>query len=568
MLMKKSLLALTLSATLVAGAQTTTPNVTLNWATPVFAKTTAGDYDVSKAYGATLLEDGSYIAAITSNKASEINIFNTKIELSNDGTVTFPTNLTIVKWDSNGNLKWHFSSTVGVINKIDDNFTPVVVPGKDLALFAFAARFNASATEGENLNEIFKITDATGAEFSVPMECPSNYRPNKYILMFFKPSDGAIVSLKTIESEYSTNVENKYIYNPLTVANAVASSDAFYLTGYAMTKTTFADDISFTPSVPSDWNGTSGYEASFTVKYDLTGKAIKLVTDVATTDGSEKNAIIGTDGTYFYTVGSTGKTVYGFAYNRDLVKIGELNFPLTGASDGKITLQLRQINVSATGIYVTGAIKGGFEGTDLSTATLGDTGNHGFVAHINPITKKIVGGYVDPLSISAYYGCYLINGTYFVPGYNLSGKIAYLQPLTNNWTAENKITLLTSSSTVTMVPSCFDSSNKRLVTSTVSNGNFKIGDTMLSTDINKNSSVYACFTIDNGAGVDNVTANENGVKVAGGNGCINISTNAPAQVNIYNLAGICVKSVNVDGECTVDLAPGFYIADGKKVAVK
>ena len=58
------------------------------------------------------------------------------------------------------------------------------------------------------------------------------------------------------------------------------------------------------------------------------------------------------------------------------------------------------------------------------------------------------------------------------------------------------------------------------------------------------------------------------VKCESSEGGIVITCESPVHVNIFNLAGCCIRSVDVEGSMYVSLPAGLYIVAGKKVVVR
>ena len=71
------------------------------------------------------------------------------------------------------------------------------------------------------------------------------------------------------------------------------------------------------------------------------------------------------------------------------------------------------------------------------------------------------------------------------------------------------------------------------------------------------------------SGVEQIAAGDSGLRVNAGRGMIVINASAAADLTIFNIQGMAVKSVSVDaGVTTVALAPGLYIVAGEKVYVR
>lgn len=71
------------------------------------------------------------------------------------------------------------------------------------------------------------------------------------------------------------------------------------------------------------------------------------------------------------------------------------------------------------------------------------------------------------------------------------------------------------------------------------------------------------------SGVDEISGDNSNLRVNAVRGMIVIDSPADAEISIFNLQGMAVKTVNVNaGRTTVNLAPGLYIVAGRKLVVR
>lgn len=71
------------------------------------------------------------------------------------------------------------------------------------------------------------------------------------------------------------------------------------------------------------------------------------------------------------------------------------------------------------------------------------------------------------------------------------------------------------------------------------------------------------------SGVDEISGDNSNLRVNAVRGMILIDSPADAEISIFNLQGMAVKTVNVNaGRTTVNLAPGLYIVAGRKLVVR
>ena len=71
------------------------------------------------------------------------------------------------------------------------------------------------------------------------------------------------------------------------------------------------------------------------------------------------------------------------------------------------------------------------------------------------------------------------------------------------------------------------------------------------------------------SGVDNVSADADGLHIVPGTGCAYVTAVAPVLVEFYNVSGIKVASQQIEaGTTVVELPAGLYIANGAKLIVR
>lgn len=76
------------------------------------------------------------------------------------------------------------------------------------------------------------------------------------------------------------------------------------------------------------------------------------------------------------------------------------------------------------------------------------------------------------------------------------------------------------------------------------------------------------YTIDT-SGVEDVIAERKAIVITAGNGTITFTTPGDVILPIYSISGATIKVLNLSaGTTTINIAPGYYIADGQKIMVR
>lgn len=559
--MKKSLLFAFLGASLIASAQS---EVSLSW---VNVATVSGGKQTT-VHQPVVMEDGKIISVETATGTSDFKFGATGIDLKDEGTTISP-NLIINGLNSDGTVNWTINSVKGGINYNSGSLA--VLPGKDLAMAVFSARFNA---KGDKSADVVKMIDATGKYFSIPMTCPDDFNPYKGAVLTFKPSTGEIVSLKAVESVYAVNGTN--VAQPLYLQGVAAVGDCFYVTGYAYTETTFPGGIKFTPAkVPAGWDGKGTVGNGFTVKFNSDAVAAGIAETALTQDDREGNYLISADGSEIVVIGLSNSSLLYFNYDSDLKEITSSALPFSEASNGSHAAILKEVNVSGNDIYVTGHLAGGFAGTNI--ATTGTSSNQfGFVVGVDRTTGKITGGGVEPAFISGYYGAYknAKDNVVYAVGYNMNQKVIFLQPYTAGWEKKDRIELFkTTLGMPALWPTAFNSVTNDILVAGRTNKEGTFGSTAIGSGVTAFSGFLGAYNISNFdlASVDSAISDNVSEKTAiyGGNGTITVNAPVATVVNLYSITGSLVRSVSVPaGVTSVNVPAGFYIAAGQKVIVR
>ena len=560
--MRKTLL---LIASLFAISMFGETSVAFDWAKTA----TLGSSKQTTAQQPLALSNGNVISVFTTTGSSDFKINGESIDLKDEGTTISPSNIVFSNISADGTMNWIFNSVRGGVSFNAGSLAEI--PGKDLAVAAFSVRYNKVADTAE---ELVKFIDAKGIPFSIKMECPSAYNPYEGVLLTFKPSTGEIVSLSKIESEHS--VAGKNIAQTLYINGVAATEKGFYITGYAYSDVTFPGNVKFTPSkgVPSDWNGSTAIGNGFTALFSVDGTCSKVVESNVTSDVREGNYLIRSTDNQIFVIGMSNSSLLYFNYDSELKLLNSSVLPFSDASNGSHNALLKKLDVTPGCAYVSGHLAGGFEGTDIKTS--GTSGNQfGFVIKIDRSTATITGGGVEDAMISGYYGAYEneADNTLYAIGYNMNQKIAFVQPYTSDWEKKDRITLFTTTGTPALWPTEFNGVNNSLLLPGRSNQKAVLGDVTIAEGFTAFSGFLAKYSFNDFklADVSETIADAitSPISVRGTVGQVIVSSSVPATVNIYNISGSLVRSVNVNaGETAIDLNAGFYIAAGSKVIVR
>jgi len=562
LLMKKILLLISIVASLSVSAQI---GISYNWS---LAATVTGNKQTTE-HQPLPLDDGKIIAVTSVTSSAGFKFGNTEINLYDEGTTISPANIVFNNLNSDGTINWTINSTLGGISYNSGSLA--AIPGKDIAMAVFSARFNA---KGLAATEVAKFRDALGNTFSVPMTCPADYNPYKGIIMTFKPSNGEILSVKGIESVYQSATGNNCA-QPLFLQGVAANKNGFFITGYAYTETTFPGGLKFIPEkVPADWNGSSVIGNGFIAALNEQGECTNVIPTIATSDDREGNYLIQADDNDLYVIGQSNHNLIYFNYDSELNKKSVALLPIKEASNGSHNVLLKELNVANKSIYVTGHLAGGFEGTNIATTGTGSN-QFGFVIKIDTESGTIIGGGVEDGYISGYYGAFenKSDGYTYAVGYNLGQKKAFLQPYTSTWDKLNRIELFTTTGTPAIWPASFSKANNALLVPCRSNNKCTFGSTTIAEGFTAFSGFLASYDMGDFklTAVDQPLADsiKAQMTVRGETGRIVFATTEATSVQIYNIAGCLVRVIDIPaGETTTELPAGFYIAAGQKVIVQ
>lgn len=562
--MKKFLLSVAIATTgLTAAAQATATFAWSDVATLTGSKQTTEQQPV-------VLENGKIISVTTTTGSTGFSFAGQQIDLKDEGTTISPSNLVLNGLSAGGKIEWTMNSTLGGINYNSGSIA--VMPGKDLAMAVFCARFNA---KGATTPDVVRFIDSKGNKFNVAMACPADYNPYKGIIMTFRPSTGEILTLEGIESSYESKTAGTTCAQPLFLQGVAATANGFYVTGYAYTETVFPGNIKFTPeNIPADWNGTGSVGSGFTARFNEQGVCQAINATVITSDAREGNYLIKADGNDIYVIGMSNSNLTYFQFDSSLAIVKSAKFPFSEASNGSHNALLKALDISGNDIFVSGHLAGGFEGTDIKT-TGTSSEQFGFIIDINKETAEISGGGVEPAKISGYYGAYKNekDGSVLAVGYNMTQKVAFIQPYSTSWEKADRINLFTTTGSPAIWPSSFNQTTNTILLPGRSNAKCVLGEQTIAEGFTVFSGFLAAYDISNftlasveEAITDNLIP---AIEVRGENGGIVINANQASSVSIYNVSGSLVRSADVAaGETRIQLPAGFYIAAGKKVIVR
>ncbi len=235
-----------------------------------------------------------------------------------------------------------------------------------------------------------------------------------------------------------------------------------------------------------------------------------------------------------------------------------------GASDGKSTLQLKNLKAIDGAFYAMGALKGGIcaPGESAAKISTASTMLEGFCVKFNSdgtySDSKIFGK-----SISAWLNAAKIGEKVCLFGYVLTNGGASL----TEWDSETPEYICTSKGATTSYDMVSDPKSNRLYIAVRSNQSFKFGDdeTVAPSGF---GSVMAAYNIGTATGASDIKALKE-VKVEGGEGKITINASSPTNLTISDAAGLVIYDGVVETGLTEIAAKcGVYVAGGNKILVK
>ncbi|MDE6207067.1 MAG: hypothetical protein K2M55_04600 [Muribaculaceae bacterium] len=517
----------------------------------------------------------------------------------------------LTKTDAAGKAAWTIYTNSG---DCDSQQGGVAVTADGSAVYFLTKVRHTSTT----LNTPVTFVDAKGAEYAVGPESVEN---NYYFLVLGKATaEGAIEWLRVIEpgtilpADGSTAVSNAVYAKGF----AIDKDENIYIGGNYRTPLTFTDKAgkatTITPRSVLAWNGDSQKTVGdlFMARFDAEGYFSQVLTTDGGAHAAEQIFVLtpGEDGTVYFSglINPTEAEAIASIGGKD-IPVGSTVTPITGAVDGK-TLAVKWVttlrgeavdgksayqnpylNLVGGTLWLTAQGNGSFSASAGTAATTTEQGTlrEGLLVKFDAATGEAVKatasrtGY-DGMMATALTG---FNGAIqnpdqpekvYVYGYGLNAAVGtYIRTYdatTLEGEADATWMLMTpqDKGTTTALNMIYDATTGT-VTAT---GRCNKAIEPLGGEVSAAPTgwgVYAAqYQMPDAfiSGVESVAAATSCVNVSAGKGCLVITAAETTAVAVCDLAGRTVATVAVTaGEnATVNVAPGMYIAAGRKVLVR
>jgi hypothetical protein len=586
--MKKLLLSAALVSASLAGATT----VSYDW-----GKLLDNGTLKSNVYDAVLTTDGNWYTLFGCDAPSS----SSPLKWGGNELTSLPADksgadskLIINKMTPAGDFLWTITSTYGAFT-VGENTHMALMPDGG-AVIAVALRRNTKETT--EIDPLATIVDAKGNTTNITI---ANYPSDTfaYVPVIIKFSaDGTI--------EWWRNLQKTYDANNIAIKSIVTDENGnIYIGG------SFKSALSF-PTSATEWGGTiaataNATSAMYIAKLDKDCNIVKTFTvdasaAYATSDQVQRLAYA--DGTLYwvgqvtglttgdkYTIGNTtvtpGLSTASKALPTDI--IGSLTTDLAinwttvlesqqnTAATPNTVIQNKGLTIGENTVYVTGALNGGLKSGDVQLTT-STNALYGFTLGFNKETGAIKGGNLYGATITGIYDVIenANNGHIITYGYAITSnpnKIFFNELDASYNNVENGETILLSIGTP-FGHALNPDTNQYLSLSYGKGGTVLTDVADLGTQSAYTATVTS-FTLSDFksplAGISTVQAadNSNDVNIYGIAGAAVFTANAAQNVAIYSATGALIKVAAIaEGNTTIELPAGFYIAAGKKFIVR
>ena len=245
------------------------------------------------------------------------------------------------------------------------------------------------------------------------------------------------------------------------------------------------------------------------------------------------------------------------------------------ASDGKQTLQCKNIRAIDGGLYLLGSIKGGLGFVAGESALVETSGTmlQGFALKCDAANGELKSGHIYEEGISAYMGMFKNEGTICLYGYRMNateGCVLESFSSDDNWTyaeTDGKVSLMLGGGSPIAYGCAFEPTSKMLYVMARGNKAF----TFFGTDEESEApqgfgGILTAYALDSNT-VNVASTMEEAFTVAAEKGGVNVTGNS-VRVVVVNAAGMTEADQVVDGTEFIALPAGIHMVNDRKVVVK
>ena len=244
----------------------------------------------------------------------------------------------------------------------------------------------------------------------------------------------------------------------------------------------------------------------------------------------------------------------------------------SGATTHRI--QFLSLVKSDNSLFLMGTFFGAISTNENDTPLISSTSNmlEGFIVKTSASDGTYEAALANALFIGGYRNLISYNGSLYAQGYRLNALTgSYIDELdAESLEIKATTTVAKGGGAPTLMACAYDPASTRIYSATRGNNVWTLTDDSATEKPSGWGICLTCNVLDKElAGVSNVAAEAETLKVAGLQGCIEIQAAEAAQVKVVDMKGITVADRNVQpGTTTISLPAGIYIVNDSKVAVR
>lgn len=250
--------------------------------------------------------------------------------------------------------------------------------------------------------------------------------------------------------------------------------------------------------------------------------------------------------------------------------------PTTTSNAG--TIKFMKMAVSGNNVYLMGALnKAGIAANGSAEAFISVPSNitlqRAFIAKVSATDGTAAGGYMpnDLTGISEFENAFEYDGKLYAAGYLMNaGTGSFIDEINPaDFSLSQRTIIAKGGGAPTLTCAHFNADKKILITASRGSNAFTVDGDKTTDKPQSWGSVIVCHSFADASGVNDIDADNNGLTITTEDGAVVINATEKTDISVVDMQGRQVDRQTVNaGETRISLAPGFYLVNNQKVAVK